>query len=68
MPQEQKKSNVEEVQNYLRGASYPAPKDELIKKARDEGAPENVIAMLEELPDQEYETSQDVMQQYGEIE
>lgn len=55
------------VQKYLKGAHYPAKKDELLSKARDNGAPEEVIDVLEDLPEEEYGGPQDVMKAYGEL-
>jgi Protein of unknown function (DUF2795) len=39
--------NVTEVQKALKGANYPASRDDLVAKARDNGAPDDVVAALE---------------------
>ena len=42
------------VQQYLRGVNYPASKDALVSAAKSNGAPQNVIERLVDLPIQEY--------------
>jgi hypothetical protein len=38
------------VQTYLRGINYPANKKELLSTARSNGAPQDVMKVLQELP------------------
>ena len=59
------KVNPVQVQKFLKGVDYPADKNELIQAAKDEGADENVISMLESLPDEEYQTPADLSQAIG---
>lgn len=54
--------NVTEVQKHLRGTSYPATKDELVEKARESGAPEDMISALEESEQDEFGGPNAVMQ------
>lgn len=49
-----------DVQRHLKGIDYPAQKQDLIEHAMQQGAPEEVLAMLEELPEQEYGGPTDV--------
>ncbi len=67
MPEEQEKKAVSpaEIQNYLRGADYPAKKNDLIAKAREAGAPQEVIDTLQNIPGDEYQGPQDLMKQFG---
>jgi hypothetical protein len=62
------KINPIQLQKHLKGVDYPANKEELIEHAKQNGADENAIAVLEELPDQEYETPTDVSAAVGEAE
>ncbi len=59
------KVNPVQVQKFLKGVDYPADKNELIQAAKDEGADENVISMLESLPDEQYQTPADLSQAIG---
>ena len=55
-----------EVQKALKGADYPASRDELIDVARENDAPDDVIDDLEEsLADEEYESPAAVMADLG---
>lgn len=56
------------VQKYLKGMDYPASKDELIDHAEEQGADDEVLDLLEQLPDEEYETPADVSKAIGQIE
>ncbi len=62
----QNRVNPVQVQKYLRGIDYPAKKNELVKRAREQGADQNVISTLESLPDQEFKTPKDVSRAIGE--
>jgi hypothetical protein len=53
--------NPIQIQQYLGGIDYPADKNDLIAKARDNGAPDDVIRNLENLPEEEqFEAPADV--------
>jgi hypothetical protein len=60
--------NPIQLQKYLKGLDYPASKADLITKAQQEGADENVRATLDKLPDDSFETPADVSQAVGKIE
>ena len=60
--------NPIQLQKYLKGMDYPAGKDDILKKAEQEGADENVRATLQKLPDETYQTPADVSQAVGKIE
>ncbi|NKE56005.1 DUF2795 domain-containing protein [Lentzea sp. PSKA42] len=47
-------SNPIQVQKYLSGVDYPVTKRQLLDKARDNGAGEDVLAALEKLPERDY--------------
>lgn len=46
--------NPIEIQKFLKGVNYPCSKQDLVAKARREGADQNVVSTLERLPDQPY--------------
>ncbi len=62
------KVNPIQMQKYLKGVNYPAKKQDLLKRAKEEGADENICATLERLPDEEFETPADVSKAVGKIE
>ena len=47
-------SNPIQIQKYLSGVDYPVTKEQLLEKARDNGAGEDVLAALEKLPERDY--------------
>lgn len=62
------KVNPIQLQKYLKGVDYPASKEQLIQHAQKQGADENAISVLQQIPDQEYETPTDVSAAVGDIE
>ncbi|NJL65060.1 MAG: DUF2795 domain-containing protein [Methylacidiphilales bacterium] len=56
------KINPIKLQKHLKGMDYPASKEKLIKQAQQNGADENAISVLEQLPDEEYESPTKVSQ------
>lgn len=53
------------IQTYLKGVDYPSDKQALLKKAQQNGAPDEVIRTIDSFEDQEYGGPQDVMKAYG---
>jgi Protein of unknown function (DUF2795) len=47
--------NPIQLQKHLSGVDYPAKRDDLINAARDQGADEETIKVLQKIPDQEYD-------------
>ena len=62
------KVNPIQLQKYLKGIDYPASKQDLIDRAKEEGADDNVLSTLERLPDDDFETPADVSKAVGNIE
>ena len=62
------KVNPIQLQKHLKGVDYPASKEQLVQHARKQGADENAISVLQQLPDEEYESPTDVSEAVGEIE
>lgn len=54
------------VATYLKGIDYPANKQDLLKHARQNGAEQDVVDVLERMPEQQYGNMADVMKGYGE--
>ena len=55
-----------ELQKYLAGVDYPATRDDLLDCAEENDAPDDVVAILEELPDDlEFASPADVMRHFG---
>lgn len=65
--QSSKPDSPAQVQKYLGGLDYPVSKQQLVEKARQEGASEEVMRLLEQLPDQEYGSPVAVSKEYGRI-
>jgi len=55
------------ITSHLKGMHFPASKEDLLERARDNGAGQDVLEVLESFPDdEEFETAADVMKVYGE--
>jgi hypothetical protein len=53
------------LQKSLGGMNYPASKEDLVKHAEGKGADEDVLSVLRNLPDRNYETPADVNKELG---
>jgi hypothetical protein len=60
--------NPVELQKYLKGMNYPASKDDLIEHAEGQGADDEILDLLEQIPDEEYDAPTDVNKALGELE
>jgi hypothetical protein len=49
-----------ELQKYLSGVDYPASKEDLVKTARDQGAPDELIQALESASEDSFDSPTDV--------
>jgi hypothetical protein len=61
------KANPIEIQKHLKGMNYPASREDIIQHAEEHGADEDLRSLLEELPEDEYETPADVNKAIGQI-
>lgn len=68
MAEQQAKANPATIQKHLKGIDYPATKDDLVRHARGQSAPEEVIAVLEQLTHHEYGSAADVAKGIGHVE
>ena len=57
--------NPIEVQKNLKGMSYPASKDELVSKAQENGADEQLLNQLRNLDRDRFDGPDDVMEALG---
>ena len=62
------KVNPVQVQKFLGGIDYPAGKQDILKRAEQEGADENIRSILEKIPDRQYDGPNAVSHEIGKIE
>ncbi|QJD59714.1 DUF2795 domain-containing protein [Pseudomonas sp. gcc21] len=55
------------VSTYLKGIDFPANRDQLIRHAEQNGAEQDVLDDLKQMPDQQYDNMADVMKGYGKV-
>ena len=60
--------NPVQIQKYLNGVDYPASKQDLVKKAKSEGAGDNVVKTLEKMGKDEFDSPTDVTETIGDFE
>ena len=53
------------MEKYLAGIHYPAEKKSLEEKARDKNASEDVMKLLNKLPDKTYKSPIDITKEIG---
>lgn len=53
------------IQQCLKGAHYPSNKQKLVDLARKNNAPNNVMSILDLIPDKEYSSPAHVMKEVG---
>ena len=56
------------VEKYLAGMHYPAKKHNLVENAKNKNAPEEVIDLINKLPDKTYNSPIDITKEIGKIE
>ena len=62
------KVNPVQAQTFLGGIDYPASKEDLVEHAEQQGADEEVLDALRQIPDREYDGPNAVSHEIGEIE
>ncbi len=55
------------VEKFLGGMHYPAARNKLIDNARNKDAPDNVMALLNKLPNKTYTSPIDITKEIGKI-
>jgi hypothetical protein len=58
----------EAVLQYLQDVSFPAKKDDIVHAARRRGAPNDIVAALGQLPRNEFDSPEQVVEAYPHIE
>jgi hypothetical protein len=53
------------IQHSLKGAHYPSNKDDLVRLAKRNSAPNDVLKILDVIPDKEYSSPADLMKAVG---
>ncbi len=53
------------MSHHLKGVAFPAHKRDLVRQARDNGADNDVLEVIEAMPEAEFESMADVMKAYG---
>jgi hypothetical protein len=56
-----------EVEKYLKGVDYPAKKQDLVKHAQAEHAPQEVVDTLKKVPEETFQKPTDVAKAIGEV-
>ena len=62
------RASLAEIEKFLKGIDFPASKQDLIQYAEDNNAPEHVIEVLNNMPDQQYGSAADVAKGIGSAE
>jgi hypothetical protein len=57
--------NPIEVQKVLKGASYPADRDDIVSLARDNGASDEIVSALRDAGSARFDGPDDVMEALG---
>lgn len=56
-----------DIEHTLKGIDYPKKKDDIIRYAKENSADEDIVGILQELPDYEYRDSAEIARALGEI-
>jgi hypothetical protein len=56
-----------EVEKHLKGVSYPAKKQELVKHAQKQGADDDVLQALKDMREQNFSSPVEVSKAIGEV-
>ncbi|GII21520.1 DUF2795 domain-containing protein [Planosporangium mesophilum] len=59
--------NPIQLQKFLKGIDYPADKNTLLQRARENGADDNVVRTLQELPRDRFNSPNDVSEAVGDM-
>ena len=54
------------AQKFLGGINYPASKDEIVQHAEGQGADDNVLSVLRQIPDRRYDGPNAVLHEISE--
>lgn len=57
-----------EIQKHLKDMDYPARKQDLVNHAKSRGADQDILSILEQLQDQQFNNAADVSKAIGQVE
>ena len=55
------------VERYLKGVSFPADKNDLMRQIRVNGAPQDILETIEQFSEKTYHSPIDVSKEYGQL-
>ncbi|HEY7833276.1 MAG TPA: DUF2795 domain-containing protein [Ktedonobacterales bacterium] len=55
------------LQKHLKGTSYPATKQDLVRRAESNQAPDDVLEVIRHLPQESYDSPAAVMRSFGQV-
>ncbi len=61
------KSSSETIETFLKGIDYPASKEDIIDHAKSMSAPDDIIRVLNRLPDRQYQFLNDVEREVNKV-
>jgi hypothetical protein len=61
------KVSAGQIQMYLKGVDYPVTRDELIRTAKQNNAPEMIISFLNKIPDKQYRAPTEVEAEFSKM-
>jgi len=61
------KASPAAIEGYLKGIHFPAGKEDLVKQAQKNQAPQDVLHVLKQFEDKQYGTAIDVSKQVGRL-
>lgn len=56
------------IAHYLKNIDFPANKDDLVRQAQDNNADDDVLDVLQQMPERKYGSMADVMKGVGQVE
>jgi len=62
------KTNPVAIERYIKGIGFPANKEDLIQQAQENGAPEDVMDVLNRFDEHEYNSPIDISKEVARIE
>lgn len=61
------KVSAAQMAQYLKGIGFPASKQDVVKRAKSNNAPENVMSYMNRLPEKTYRRPTEIEQEFGQI-
>ncbi len=61
------KASPAAIERYMKGIHFPANKDDLVNRAKENGAPSDVLHVLDRFEDKDYNSPIDISKEVGRI-